>query len=72
MEARLVREELQKCWKGEGTNHLSNCKELAERYAQMIRDNKVGYSCCEGVLELKCARSRGTRSSTRNRAIGTD
>lgn len=44
MEARLVREELQKCFKAEGTNHYANCKYLAERYAQMIRDNKVSWS----------------------------
>ncbi|WWC93044.1 uncharacterized protein L201_008008 [Kwoniella dendrophila CBS 6074] len=44
MEARLVREELQKCYRGEGVNHLQNCKVLAEKYAGMIRDNKVqGY-----------------------------
>lgn len=42
MEARLVREELQKCHRGEGVNHYANCKELAERYTDMIRDNKVG------------------------------
>ncbi|EIW71734.1 hypothetical protein TREMEDRAFT_67934 [Tremella mesenterica DSM 1558] len=49
MEARLVRTELQKCYRGEGVNHLKNCKELAEKYAAMIRDNKVtGYK----VLDL--------------------
>lgn len=41
MEARIVRGELQKCYRGEGVNHLQNCKELAEKYAGMIRDNKV-------------------------------
>ncbi|WVF68668.1 hypothetical protein IAT40_003439 [Kwoniella sp. CBS 6097] len=44
MEARIVRDELQKCYRGEGVNHLQNCKELAEKYATMIRENKVqGY-----------------------------
>ncbi|KAL7424911.1 hypothetical protein Q5752_000598 [Cryptotrichosporon argae] len=44
MEARLVREELQKCYRGEGVNHLQNCKYIAEAYAAMIRDNKIkGY-----------------------------
>jgi NADH dehydrogenase (ubiquinone) 1 beta subcomplex subunit 10 len=48
MEARLVRGELQKCYRGEGVNQLQNCKELAERYAGMIRENKVsGYSRLE-------------------------
>lgn len=41
MEARLVREELKKCYRGEGVNHMQNCKDLAERYALMIRDNAV-------------------------------
>jgi NADH dehydrogenase (ubiquinone) 1 beta subcomplex subunit 10 len=44
MEARLVREELQKCYRGEGVNHLQNCKELAEMYTRMIRENKVSVS----------------------------
>lgn len=44
MEARIVRDELQKCYRGEGVNQLQNCKALAEKYAAMIRDNKVkGY-----------------------------
>ncbi|KAK8849468.1 hypothetical protein IAR55_004801 [Kwoniella newhampshirensis] len=44
MEARIVRDELQKCYRGEGVNHLQNCKVLAEKYAGMIRENKVqGY-----------------------------
>lgn len=42
MEARIVRDELQKCYRGEGVNQLQNCKVLAEKYAAMIRDNKVG------------------------------
>lgn len=42
MEARLVRAELQKCYKGEGVNHIENCKDLAEKYIVMIRENKVG------------------------------
>lgn len=36
-----MREELQKCYRGEGVNHLQNCKELAEMYTRMIRENKV-------------------------------
>lgn len=48
MEARIVRGELQKCYRGEGVNQLQNCKELAERYAGMIRENKVslGFNGC--------------------------
>ncbi|CAD6583421.1 MAG: hypothetical protein TREMPRED_003545 [Tremellales sp. Tagirdzhanova-0007] len=41
MEARLVREELKKCYRGEGVNHMQNCKELADRYVLMIRENAI-------------------------------
>ena len=41
MEARLVRDDLQKCYRVEGVNYLENCKDLAERYAQMFKDNRV-------------------------------
>ncbi|KAJ6631022.1 putative NADH-ubiquinone oxidoreductase 12 kDa subunit mitochondrial precursor [Mycena sp. CBHHK59/15] len=48
MEVRLVRDELEKCRKGEGVNSLENCKWLAEKYAQMLRDNKLrGYKTIE-------------------------
>lgn len=41
MEARIVREELVKCQRGEGVNHYKKCGHLAEMYTGMIRDNKV-------------------------------
>ncbi|KAJ7116364.1 hypothetical protein C8R44DRAFT_879739 [Mycena epipterygia] len=48
MEVRLVREELEKCRKGEGPNAMENCRWLAEKYAQMLRDNKLqGYKQIE-------------------------
>ncbi|TFK40256.1 NADH-ubiquinone oxidoreductase 12 kDa subunit [Crucibulum laeve] len=48
MEARLVREELEKCQKGEGVNHYENCRWLADKYIQMLRDNRVqGYKHIE-------------------------
>jgi NADH dehydrogenase (ubiquinone) 1 beta subcomplex subunit 10 len=53
MEARLVRGELQKCYRGEGVNQLQNCKELAERYAGMIRENKVSLVICGWVMKLE-------------------
>ncbi|KAG5720932.1 hypothetical protein E4T56_gene864 [Termitomyces sp. T112] len=44
MEARLVRDELEKCQQGEGVNHYENCKWLSEKYLNMLRENKVqGY-----------------------------
>ncbi|KAF7312101.1 hypothetical protein MIND_00222400 [Mycena indigotica] len=48
MEVQLVREELEKCRKGEGPNALENCKWLAEKYSQMLQDNKLkGYKIIE-------------------------
>lgn len=41
MEARIVRSELQKCYRLEGVNNIENCHDLAEKYIGMIRDNKV-------------------------------
>jgi len=41
MEARIVRDNLQKCYRVEGVNHLENCKHLAERYSQMLKENRV-------------------------------
>lgn len=44
MEARIVRESLSKCQKVEGVNHYERCKDLAERYADMLKENKVRVS----------------------------
>lgn len=44
MEARIVREELAKCYAHEGVNRIENCKELAEQYFPMIRENQVSQS----------------------------
>jgi hypothetical protein len=41
MEARLVREELEKCQKTEGVNHYENCRWLTEKYLKMLKENKV-------------------------------
>ncbi|KAI0833256.1 NADH-ubiquinone oxidoreductase 12 kDa subunit [Trametes gibbosa] len=44
MEAQLVREKLDHCYEKEGVNHLESCKDLRERYIDMLRDNRVkGY-----------------------------
>ncbi|OAX37992.1 NADH-ubiquinone oxidoreductase 12 kDa subunit [Rhizopogon vinicolor AM-OR11-026] len=44
MEARLVRDELVKCQRHEGVNHLESCKWLSEKYLLMLKENKVkGY-----------------------------
>lgn len=41
MEARLVREELSKCRKGEGVNSYQNCKHLADLYLELLKDANV-------------------------------
>jgi NADH dehydrogenase (ubiquinone) 1 beta subcomplex subunit 10 len=41
MEVRLVKDELNKCYRGEGVNAKQYCRELAERYALMLQENRV-------------------------------
>jgi hypothetical protein len=41
MEARLVREELAKCWREEGVNHYQSCHALSEKYLDMLRSHRV-------------------------------
>ncbi|CCM04980.1 uncharacterized protein FIBRA_07178 [Fibroporia radiculosa] len=44
MEAKIVQENITKCYRIEGVNHHEKCKDLVERYAAMLQDNKVkGY-----------------------------
>lgn len=41
MEARLVRQAIEKCYRSEGVNHYENCKGLVDTYRQMVQENKV-------------------------------
>lgn len=41
MEARLVRDELEKCQKAEGVNGWENCRWLSEKYLGLLTSNKV-------------------------------
>ncbi len=41
MEARIVQNNLQKCYRVEGVNHLEKCKHLAEQYTEMLKENRV-------------------------------
>ncbi|KAM0522305.1 hypothetical protein ACHAPE_001894 [Trichoderma viride] len=41
MMARLVQEELGKCYVREGVNHLEKCGHLREKYLQLLATNKV-------------------------------
>ncbi|KAI5828612.1 hypothetical protein EV122DRAFT_258755 [Schizophyllum commune] len=44
MEARIVREELQKCHRAEGVNQQENCKWLAEKYLEKLEGSRIkGY-----------------------------
>jgi hypothetical protein len=63
MEVRLVKEELNKCYRGEGVNAPQFCKELAERYVGMLKDNKVSRDASDGA-DARCKglwRSTGSR-----------
>ncbi|KAL1636126.1 hypothetical protein SLS58_009975 [Diplodia intermedia] len=41
MMARLVREEMGKCYYREGVNHLEKCGHLRERYFELLKESKV-------------------------------
>jgi hypothetical protein len=41
MEAKLVADELSKCRRSEGVNSYETCKDFAERYLVMLKDNRV-------------------------------
>ena len=43
MEARIVQANLQKCYRIEGVNHLEKCQHLADRYTEMLRENRVRF-----------------------------
>jgi hypothetical protein len=57
MKARIVRGELIKCQRGEGVNHYKHCRELAEMYTGLIRENKVSIICKADYSLLLCASS---------------
>jgi len=54
MEVRLVKDELNKCYRGEGVNAQQYCKDLAERYVSMLKENRVS---CGGGLESHYGRA---------------
>ncbi|KAH9989022.1 hypothetical protein BJV77DRAFT_1172751 [Russula vinacea] len=44
MEARIVRDQLQSCYRAEGVNHYEACRELSEKYITLLKENRVkGY-----------------------------
>ncbi|KAF8824890.1 hypothetical protein F5879DRAFT_973121 [Lentinula edodes] len=48
MEARLVREELEKCQRTEGVNGFENCKWLSEKLLEKLNDSRVRF----GILVI--------------------
>lgn len=44
MMARLVRDEMGRCYRREGVNHLEKCSLLRNRYLELLKESKVrGY-----------------------------
>jgi len=41
MEARIVRDQLQSCYRAEGVNHYETCRELSEKYITLLKENRV-------------------------------
>jgi len=41
MEARIIGEQLQSCYRAEGVNHYETCRELSEKYITLLRENRV-------------------------------
>ncbi|KAI9434209.1 hypothetical protein H4582DRAFT_1981302, partial [Lactarius indigo] len=41
MEARIVRDQLQSCYRAEGVNHYESCRELSEKYTTLLKENRV-------------------------------
>ena len=54
MEARIVREELQKCHKAEGVNHYQVCAGLAKKYKDLLADAQVHLSFPIPSLHVGC------------------
>lgn len=59
MEARLVRDELVKCQRHEGVNHLENCSWLAQKYIKMLQENKVLSLCYLRAVCLSTSQVKG-------------
>lgn len=41
METKIVGEALGDCYRSEGVNHYENCRHIAERYLDMLRNSRV-------------------------------
>ena len=52
MEAKIVRDELNKCQRVEGVNHYENCRELSEKYLNLLKDNRVRPFCSVDTSQM--------------------
>ncbi|CAO3668807.1 hypothetical protein G6F70_001286 [Rhizopus microsporus] len=41
MEARIIKEKLDECYRTEGVNHYQSCRHLADMYFEALKTNKV-------------------------------
>lgn len=41
MEARIVRDQVQECYRIEGVNHYESCRDLSDKYITLLRENRV-------------------------------
>ena len=63
MGTRLLREQLRECYMREGTNHLKNCRELAQEYVHRIKDASNAYQTWDKqVRGCPCSHRRGPRT----------
>lgn len=63
MEARITQEKLQKCYRLQGVNHLENCKDIADKYTQMLKDNRVsGMSRRRRLKRLRISQLQGFKN----------
>ena len=58
MEARIVRDQLQSCYRAEGVNHYESCRELSEKYTTLLKENRVGFFDSVRGFELMTGRFR--------------
>ena len=54
MGTRLLREQLRECYMREGTNHLKNCRELAQEYVHRIKDASNAYQTWDKQVRAVC------------------
>jgi hypothetical protein len=64
MEARIVRDQLQSCYRAEGVNHYEACRELSEKYLALLKENRVGLQLLPWKLHVIDQCASGERLQT--------